>query len=183
MKNYFIQYKTFLLFLGKFIFVYLVLTFAYETYLNQFNSKKFEVDNFTELVSNQTVKLLKFYNSNSYQLSNLEASSIKLYYKKKYIAQIIEGCNGLSVIILFTAFVIAFTGKFKHTILFIIAGSLSIHLLNVFRISFLCILIYDFPEYEEVLHNVIFPLIIYGFVFLLWVIWVNKFSLYAKKFI
>ena len=149
--------------------------------MNKFNSQKFEVDGFTEIVANQTITLLNFFDSKTYQLPNLEASSIKLFYNKKYIAQIIEGCNGISVIILFASFVIAFTGKFKHTVLYILVGSLSIHILNIARIALLCVLIYDFPEYEAILHGVIFPLIIYGFVFLLWVIWVNKFSLYAKN--
>ena len=181
MRNYFIQYKPFLIFLGKFLLAYLVLTFIYESYLNQFDKNKFEVDGFTELVASQTVQSLTFTGQDAYQMPNLEASSVKLFYNKKYIAQIIEGCNGLSVIVLFIAFVIAFTGKLKHTILYIIFGSLSIHILNIIRIALLCILIYKFPAQEEILHGVIFPLIIYGFVFLLWVIWVNKFSNYAKK--
>ncbi len=181
MKNYFIQYKPFLLFLGKFLLSYLVLTFVYESYLNQFETINNEVDGFSVSVANQTVTFLNFLGFESYQMPNLEASSVKLFYNKKYIAQIIEGCNGLSVIILFNAFVIAFTGKLKHTILYTICGSLSIHALNIIRIALLCILIYDFPEYEEILHGVIFPLIIYGFVFLLWIFWVNNFSLYAKK--
>ncbi len=181
MKNYFIQYKPFLFFLGKFLLSYLVLTIAYESYLNRFDSEKSEVDGFTEIVANQTITLLQLFDSNAYQMLNLEASSIKLFYNKKYIAQIIEGCNGLSVIILFIAFVIAFTGNLKHTVFFILLGSLLIHILNIIRIALLCILIFEFPEYEEILHSVIFPLIIYGFVFLLWVIWVNKFSIYAKK--
>jgi exosortase family protein XrtF len=181
LKNYFIQYKPFLLFLGKFLLSYLVLTFVYESYLSQFDTIKNEVDDFTKLVANQTVKCLTFFGSDAYQMPNLEASSVKLFYNKKYIAQIIEGCNGLSVIVLFIAFVIAFTGKLKHTIAYIIGGSLMIHILNIARIALLCILIYSFPEYEEILHGVIFPLIIYGFVFLLWVIWINKFSIYASK--
>ncbi len=181
MKKYFIQYKPFLLFLGKFLFTYLVLTFAYETYLNQFDSEKLEVDGFTKLVATQTVNILSFFEFQAYEMPNLEALSVKIFFNKKYIAQIIEGCNGLSVIILFTAFIVAFIGKLKHTIAFIIVGSLMIHILNIARIALLCVLIYSFPEYEEILHGVIFPLIIYGFVFLLWVIWVNKFSIYASK--
>lgn len=181
MKKYFIQYKPFLLFLGKFLLTYLVLTFVYETYLNQFDSEKLEVDGFTKLVATQTINSLNFFGFHAFQMSNLEALSVKLFYNKKYIAQIIEGCNGLSVIILFIAFVIAFTGKLKHTIAYIVIGSLFVHILNIARIGLLCILIFEFPEHEEILHGVIFPLIIYGFVFLLWVIWVNKFSVYASK--
>lgn len=181
MKNYFVQYKPFLFFLGKFLLTYLVLTISYETYLNQFDTKKFEVDNFTELVGSQTVKILNFFDATSYQTPNLKAASIKLFYQKIYIAQIIEGCNGISVMILFAAFVIAFTGKLKHTVIYVATGSLLIHLLNITRIALLCLLIFKFPKQEEILHGVIFPLIIYGFVFLLWIIWVNKFSLHAKK--
>ncbi len=181
MKKYFIQYKSFLSFIGKFLIAYLVFTFVYEIYLNQFDAVNNEVDGFTEIVANQTISCLTFFGSDAYQMQNIEAASVKLFYKKKYIAQIIEGCNGLSVIILFVAFVIAFTGKLKHTIAFIIGGILMIHFLNIARIALLCILIYSFPKYEEILHGVIFPLIIYGFVFLLWVIWVNKLSIYASK--
>lgn len=181
MTNYFIQYKPFLIFLGKFLLTYLVLTIAYETYLNQFNTNKFEVDGFTESVANQTVNSLTFFGQDAHQMPNIDTSSVKLFYNKKYIAQIIEGCNGLSVIILFTAFVIAFTGKLKHTFLYIILGSLVIHILNIARIALLCILIYNYPAQEQILHGVIFPLIIYSTVFLLWVVWVNKFSIYAKK--
>ena len=165
----------------KFLLTYAILTFVYETYLNQFDSEKLEVDGFTKLVATQTINILSFFEFQAYEMPNLEALSVKLFFNKKYIAQIIEGCNGLSVIILFIAFVIAFTGKLKHTITYIIGGSLLIHILNIARIALLCILIYSFPEYEEILHGVIFPLIIYGFVFLLWIIWVNKFSIYASK--
>jgi len=85
------------------------------------------------------------------------------------------------VIILFISFVIAFSGKIKTTLLFILLGSFIIHVLNVFRIALLCILMYYFPKQQHLLHGVVFPLIIYGVVFILWIIWVNKFSKYATK--
>ena len=44
MENYIVQYKPFLLFLGKFFLSYLVLTFVYQSYLNQFESKEMEVE-------------------------------------------------------------------------------------------------------------------------------------------
>jgi exosortase family protein XrtF len=110
-----------------------------------------------------------------------DQASIKLFLNNVYVARVVEGCNALSVIILFAAFVVAFTGKLKHTILFIFGGSLLIHILNVLRIALLSIALLHYPEHEEFLHGVIFPLFIYGVVFGLWVIWVNKFSTYAQK--
>ncbi|MEK8180514.1 exosortase family protein XrtF [Flavobacterium buctense] len=179
MKNLLQQYKPFLLFLGKFLLTYLLLTIIYQSYLSRFDASKNEVDSFSQLVANQTKSVLTLFDTETYIESHPTEPSIKIIYKGQYISRIIEGCNALSVIILFISFVIAFTGKWKKTLLFILLGSVLIHVLNIARIALLCIALYSFPEYEHILHGVVFPLVIYGIVFLLWVIWVNKFSLHA----
>ena len=120
MKEYIIQFKPFLIFLTKFALSYLVLTFIYQNYLNQFNERYFEVDEFTKLVANQSQKTLSLFDNKSFIMPNENESSVKLFYHNKWVARIIEGCNALSVIILFISFVIAFTGKFRQTLLFII---------------------------------------------------------------
>ncbi|WNM19166.1 exosortase family protein XrtF [Flavobacterium capsici] len=180
MKKLLLQYKPFLLFLGKFFLSYLILTLIYQTYLNQFDVKNAEIDGFTNSVAKQTELVLSLFDDQSYTMPHLTEPSVKLYYKNKYISRIIEGCNGLSVMILFVAFVIAFSGKFKNTIVFILLGLVVIHVLNVLRIALLSVALYSFPEYEHFLHGVVFPLVIYGVVFLLWVIWVNNYSSYAR---
>lgn len=181
MEKYLIHYKPFLLFLGKFLLTYLLLTFVYESYLNQFDARKFEVDGFTQLVGKQTKDAMLFLNFDAKVAPNTKEPAINLFYNQRHMARIIEGCNGLSVIILFISFVVAFSGKTRTTILFIIGGSLLIHVLNVFRIALLSVVLYSFPSSEHIVHGVIFPLFIYGVVFLLWIIWVNKFSKYATK--
>ena len=179
MKNLLLQYKSFLLFLGKFLVSYLLLTILYQSFLNRFDEAKSEVDSVTQIVAKQTEIVLKWADANAYVENNQHEPSIKVFYKHKYVIRIIEGCNALSVIILFIAFLIAFSGKFINTVLFAIVGSLIIHLLNIARIAFLANALYHYPAAEHILHGVVFPLIIYGVVFLLWVIWVNKFSYYA----
>lgn len=181
MKEYLIQFKPFLVFLGKFIFTYLLLAFLYQSYLNQYNEKNFEVDGITEMVANQSKQLLSLVDSNSYTMPNLKEPSVKLFYHGKWVARIIEGCNAISVIILFISFVVAFKGKLWQTVLFILSGIVLIHFFNVLRIALLCMAIFHHPGWEHFLHGVVFPLFIYGVVFSLWVIWVNKFSVYAKK--
>jgi exosortase family protein XrtF len=181
LKEYLIQYKPFLQFLAKFFITYLVFTFLYQLYLNQYDVKNNEVDGITQFVANQTEKVLSIFDDKSYTKPNLHEPSVKMFYKSKWVSRIIEGCNAMSVIILFVSFVIAFSGKVKHTILFIIAGSLIIHVFNIIRIALLSMAVYHFPEAQEFLHSVVFPLFIYGVVFLLWIIWVNKFSFHAKK--
>lgn len=160
---------------------YLVLTLIYEKYLGQYNVTKFEVDGFTKFVAFQTEGLLHFFNATASTEPSTVEPAMNFYYNNKFMSRIIEGCNALSVMILFVAFIVAFTGKLKHTILYILGGSLLIHGMNVSRIALINVGVYHFKEYEVIMHDIIFPLFIYGVVFVLWIIWVNKFSVYAKK--
>lgn len=181
MKKYFILYRPFLKFLGLFFGTYLLLTFFYQLYLNQYDTKKFEIDKITEFVAKQSAYLMTMFDSNSYAKTSSTESSLKLLYKNNVVSRVIEGCNAVSIIILFTSFIIAFSAKWKQTLLFIIFGSILIHLCNIVRIAILSVLFYEYPQYKNVLHGVIFPIIIYGVVFILWIVWINKFSLYGKK--
>ncbi len=180
MKKYLLDYKPFLLFLAKFFVAYLVLTFAYQSYLSNFDAKKNEVDGFTKIVAIHTVHVLTIIDKNSFTMKNIKEPSINLFFHNKWVARIIEGCNALSVIILFVSFVFAFKGKFFKTILFILAGGLTIYFFNIIRIALLSIAVFYYPKTQDFLHNIFFPLFIYGVVFLLWIFWVNKFSFYAK---
>jgi exosortase family protein XrtF len=100
-------------------------------------------------------------------------TSMKLYINKQYLAIIVEGCNAISIIILFIAFVVAFSQNLKKTLLFVFAGSVLIYGFNIIRISILTIALYRYSQYEKILHEIVFPGLIYGMVFLLWLIWVR----------
>jgi exosortase family protein XrtF len=147
--------------------------------LNSFNSSSLEVDSITQLVSVQTQQTIELFNYNSHLEPHPNQNSNMLFVEEKFVARVVEGCNAISVIILFIAFVIAFKGNFKKTVVFILAGSILIYLLNIIRIALIAIALFHYPQHEHLLHGVVFPLFIYGVVFLLWVIWVNKFSVYA----
>ena len=112
---------------------------------------------------------------------NESQSYLTIFFHQKRIARIIEGCNAISVIILFVSFVLAFSGKLKPTLLFVFGGSLFVYVLNILRIAILSVLMFHFPSQVHFLHGVVFPLFIYGVVFILWLIWVRKFSRYASK--
>ena len=156
------------------------MTLLYQAYLGQYDFKNAEVDGFTKSVAKQTEFVLSTIDSQSYIMPHLSEPSVKLFYKNKYIARVVEGCNGLSVMILFVAFIIAFSGKFKNTLLFLIFGIVVINILNVLRITLICMALYSYPQFEDFLHGGLFPLVIYGVVFILWVIWVNNYSSYAR---
>jgi exosortase family protein XrtF len=178
LRKYFVQYKPFLKFLGTFFLAYLLLALVYKVYL--LRSLRYEVDFITTIVAQNTQSLLKIVDPETHIVEDRIDRYFELFYNAKNVARITEGCNAVSVIILFIAFVVAFSAKLKPTLLFIIGGSVLIYVLNVFRIAILCVLLDCFPAQEHLLHGVVFPLFIYGVVFGLWIVWVTKFSKYAK---
>ena len=178
MKKYLIQFKPFLIFIGTFFSAYIILTLVYKLYLNSFETN--DIDGISTIVGYNVDQLMQVFNCDIMTRKSITHPCIEVWYNKTYIVRIVEGCNAVSVIILFISFVIAFSGKFKTTLFFILFGVLLIYILNVGRIALLAVLLYHFPQNEHILHGVLFPLIIYGFVFILWVIWINKFSKYAK---
>jgi exosortase family protein XrtF len=159
-----------------FLLVYAVLTFAYKLYLDYSDGSEYYPDYMTNLVAKQTEALLNNFGYEARIERHPDEPSMKLIINSKYLARVVEGCNSLSVIILFASFVIAFAGKFKTTFFYILAGSVLIYVVNLFRIVILSIGLYHYPWRREELHTVIFPLIIYGMVFLLWMFWINRFS-------
>lgn len=170
--------KTVILFLIKFFGTYIVLFLLYSFYLNATQQKSgvFACAPITKNVANQSKMLLDFigYPSEVKQ-SNIELS-VDLSVKGEPVARVIEGCNSISILILFIAFIVAFSATFKTTLLYIIFGSLFIYSINIMRIAIIAIALYEFPEHEHLLHNYLFPAIIYGVTFLLWFVWVRKFS-------
>lgn len=178
MKKYLVQFKPFLIFIGTFFVAYILLTVVYKLYLNSFAAN--DIDGITNIVSSNVDYLMRLFNCDILIQKSLSGPYLEVWYNKYFILKIVEGCNAVSVIILFISFVIAFSGKFTTTLLFIFSGVLFIYLINVIRIALLTVLLFRYPEKEHILHGVLFPLIIYGLVFILWVIWVNKFSKYAK---
>ncbi|WP_230978963.1 exosortase family protein XrtF [Flavobacterium supellecticarium] len=181
MKNLFFQYKPFFVFLIKFLLLYIVLTVVYKLYLGKYDAEKFQTDGITTSVAFQAERILLFLGEPVTTRASTEDAAVVVLLHDKPIVRIIEGCNAVSIIIMFTAFVFAFSSGWKKTLIYIIIGIVLIHILNVIRIVLLAMALDRYPKQEHILHGVIFPLFIYGFVFLLWVLWVQKFSGYAAK--
>lgn len=156
--------------------VYGVLTFAYKLYLDYSDGSDYYPDFFTNQVAKQSDALVLAFGYDSQILKHPDEPSMKVIINGKYVARIIEGCNSISVIILFVSFIIAFAGKFTSTFLYVLTGSILLYIVNVLRVAILSVGIYRYPWRTEEMHGVVFPLVIYGMVFLLWMFWVNRFS-------
>ena len=180
MRELLTKYKLVIRFIITFLAVYAVLTVAHHVYLSFSDGTKFYPDYMTNLVARQTNSLLNSIGYNAEVLPHTGEPSMKIIINGEFVARVIEGCNALSVIILFLSFIIAFAGKLKTTIFYAFAGSIIIYAFNLIRIVILSVGLYHYPDQKYLMHKVIFPMLIYGTVFLLWMVWVNRFSKSAK---
>lgn len=176
MKTLVIKYRYFLKFVLTFSLTYIAFLAAYKLYLDYSTGDIYYPDFFTDLVSRHCQYFFELLNYNIQLIDHPKEASIKVIFENKYVARIIEGCNSVSTIMLFMSFVIAFADNFKSTFLFLIFGCILIYLVNLIRIVILTIWIYYYPMQIDISHDIVFPLIIYGTVVLLWMIWVNRFN-------
>lgn len=176
MKQLLKTYKSVIKFILIFFVIYAALSFTYKFYLQFSTGERYYPDFITNLVAEQSVYLLNDVGYKAKVLPHPNEASMKLIINGKYVARIIEGCNSVSVIILFISFIGAFSGATKITLLYGLVGSVLIYIMNLIRVVFLTLGFYHYPWRKDLLHSVIFPAIIYGTVCLLWVVWVNRFS-------
>jgi len=176
LKSLFIKYKSVVRFVLLFLGTYLLLLFIYSLYLSFSKGGNYQPDFITNLVANQSKAIITGFGYTAEVIPHSSQTSMQLFINNKYLAEIIEGCNSISVIILFISFIIAFAQKFKTTIFYILAGCVLIYGVNLLRIAILAIALHKYPQHQEFLHSIIFPAIIYGMVFLLWVYWVRLIS-------
>ena len=168
------DFKPVLSILLRFVIIYLVLLFAYQFFLNSF--EKEGLDPFSRMIAEQVRHIQ---NSMSYptQLYNdVKGEQVWFYVKTAYATRMVEGCNAVSVMILFVAFVFAFY-KGSKTFIFILVGLGLLYGMNLLRIVGLNIVMTDYKQYGKISHDFIFPAVIYGTVVVLWLIWIKFFAL------
>ena len=170
--------KAIIVFLVKFFATYFILFGTYSLYLHKTQQKEdfFSCSPITRTVANHVSKVSRMLWYDAQIEQHTEELSIKFILNGKYVSRIIEGCNSVSIIILFVSFIVAFSGALKHTVIFGLFGSLLIYVVNVLRIIAVSVLHVRYPEYETILHDLLFPSIIYGLTFMLWITWVKYFS-------
>jgi len=173
--------RSFFIFLAKFGLSYLLLSGIYWLFLSQYDAAKMEPDGMTRLVAEQSRDFGKLLGEDVKIEQRKKEASFKVFVNNKSVARVVEGCNAISVMILFAAFIVAFSSTFKKTAIYIVVGIIVIHVLNVIRVGLLSLGFYYYYDYRRLLHDIVFPLFIYGVVFVLWVLWVIKFSGNAAK--
>lgn len=180
------EFRPTIFFLLKFFVIFFGLSGMYGYYIAQFDTSDPPVtDPITHFITYNctgTASLIGYEPSvveddhlNRETLPEVTYDSV--WFDDIYAVSIEEGCNGINIMILFLAFIIAFGGKLLNMIIFIPAGIIFIHLANIARLMFLSLLNVEFGgQAFYFFHKYGFTAVIYLAVFLLWVAWVMKFS-------
>lgn len=165
------EFKTPILFLGKFLVVYLVLNILYGVYVDYYTPN---ADPITFMVTRNTEFVLDILGYNTSSSPDLNRPNVLLRENGHAILSVYEGCNGVNVFIIFVAFLTSF-GRFKSPLVWYIPlGLIVIYITNLIRISLLFYVSKHFSNYLYFTHKYFFTAIIYIVVFLMWYIWVSR---------
>ncbi len=165
------EFRPTILFLVKFGVIFVLGSFFYASYVSGFQQEENpKPDPFTDWVAHQTNSILQVFGQDSH-LWYPETEPIVVIYITGYEEDNVsfyEGCNGLNIMILFVAFVVAFGNRYRRAIRFIPAGILAIHVFNLFRLSMLALLATWSSGLFHFVHKFAFTGVIYAFVLFLW---------------
>ncbi|MFT6096204.1 MAG: exosortase family protein XrtF [Nonlabens sp.] len=170
LKAYYPVFK----FVATFSLLYIIFSVGYYLFLGVEWGDQLYPDPITAQISYHTQELFQVIGYDAQTLNSPEHPSVIMYMDEQKVYRIIEGCNAVSVMILFMSFVIAFARGWKKTLSFLISGIAFIYLVNIIRLVILGIIYKDYKSYAHFSHEVIFPSIIYGSVVLLWIYWIRN---------
>lgn len=167
------EFKPALFFLLKFLAIYFIGNILYGLWIESYGNNP---DAATQWITSQSAALLRLTGFDTIAQTNPEGPTVWLKQYGKVILNVFEGCNGINVMIVFVAFLIAFGGPGRALAWFLPLGLVVIHLGNLSRIWLLYYTAIYRQEYFYYFHKYFFTAVLYLIVFTLWVIWVVKFN-------
>ncbi|WP_405370680.1 exosortase family protein XrtF [Nonlabens sp. Asnod2-A12] len=160
-------------FVAVFFGIYILLSISYYLFLNWDWSSYNYPDPITSQIAHQTKRILNLIGHQAETINSPKHPSVIMFINEMRIYRVIEGCNAVSVMILFTSFIIAFAQGLKKTLLFILFGIVFIYIVNLIRLVLLALIYVSYKEHAHFAHEIIFPTIIYGAVIALWLYWIK----------
>lgn len=169
----FSEFRPTILFLVKFVGIYLVGNLLYGLFITSFEPKP---DPVTHVVSEQTAFVLNVCGYHVVAEDDERKPTTDINYLGRTRLSVFEGCNGINTMIIFVAFLLAFGPISKNLLWFIPTGLLIIHLMNLVRITLLFFVSEYLPNAMYFTHKYFFTAILYVVIFVLWVWWVKRYS-------
>lgn len=158
-------------FLLWFLGIYMVGNLLYGVYIQSMYPLP---DLFTKMVSAQTSGILNLAGQTTSVVNNVSEPTVLLQQEGKTVLRIYEGCNGINVMVVFVAFVVAFGGKVREQIIFVTVGIIILCMANLLRIGMLYWVARNYQSYFYYVHKYVFTIALYFVVLLLWAFWVFR---------
>lgn len=172
------EFRPTILFLGKFLLIYLLGNFLYGLFVSSFRPQP---DPITDNVSRQTVAILNCAGEHVSSVLDTAKPTVHIGGEGRWIISIYEGCNGINIMIIFIAFIVAFGPIDKSISWFVPLGLSIIHVSNLLRLLLLYWVSIRLPQYLYFTHKYFFTAAIYLVVLILWWWWVKDFGLKSKR--
>jgi exosortase family protein XrtF len=167
------EFKPTVIFLVKFVGIYVIANVLYGVYVTAYEPGP---DPITSITSRQTAIALGVCGWPSTAVDDETKATTQLIHEGRSVLAVYEGCNGVNIMIIFVAFLVAFGPIEKSLWLFALAGILIIHLMNLVRITLLFWVVLYLPDFVYFTHKYFFTAILFVIVFVLWIVWVRRFS-------
>jgi exosortase family protein XrtF len=176
-------------FLKRALLIFIIWKIIYNGFL--FNGRIIDKP-LTDFTSYSTMSVLyKAYPENKF-FSKEESSSSSafdpttnhmyfVYMNGKKVIGIADVCNGLELYILYIGFLFCFPIKWKRIILFLLAGIITIYIVNVLRCAGIAVLNIRHNYLTDVAHHYVFKLIVYLLIFILWVMYAKNNFVHHEK--
>ena len=161
---------------------FLVLFFLYKFYFFLVHRDIFSVHHFHHLLSLKLIAFIHFLSGSMLEMFGYTTSVNGILFKIDGTigVKLAGGCIGFGIMSLFAGLILSYPGHRKIKYFYIPIGLFLILLMNAVRIALLAFLVqFDYTLWE-LNHKLIFKVFIYAFIFMLWVIWINKTSKVEK---
>jgi len=124
------------------------------------------------------VYFLDFLGFDAYILPNEANLKALLYVGNQMTVSVAGPCDGFTLYLAFAWLILAFpTPQWKSKIWFLPIGIVIISILNMMRVGGLSLVAMYLPEYVDINHKYIFKILVYLAIFLMWALWMKKFSI------
>lgn len=169
-KKFFSQYNLSTQKLYKEKYATLILAFFLIILINDFFLAVFSFRPYVSFLFNSTAYLLNLFGYESYVDQNYLRGPGGYIHMAKF-------CMGLNTMSVFTVFIFLTGKNYKKIISFTLIGLLLINLVNILRFFFIFIHIQNNEGYKLTIevHDLL-DLIIYSFIFVLWILWLEKYT-------
>lgn len=166
--------KPALRFLAVFLGTYLVLSVSYGLWIESLGSLP---DPMTSEVTREVVAVINVFSTEDVTaVRNPLGPTVFVIQGERKVLNVYEGCNGINVMVVFFAFVMAYGGRGARLLWFVPAGFMAIHLANLGRVLWLFWLSAIDARLFYYFHKYLFTAVIYLMVFALWWLWVTRWN-------